>query len=242
MSERVYRDLERRVHGSINASSSPDDGFTQARGSQQNNNVNFATKSRPPSLRGFLRSLVPQHYPLLRPSPYVGPPSLLINDEYIDAQTTGETQPTDDKCTYTCRIPCTWRKTPQHTYDQLIRATATLLILWSQFWKWRRIRTDSFGCVGRPTKDLMDTQHNRHAVLAEKKTHTTSSGMAKKRAKLLKKKADKPSGMRIYYPCSIVLPDERVHTPSRDELPDAPTSAHALHFPPMGVFLRMRSF
>ena len=35
---------------------------------------------------------------------------------------------------------------------------------------------------------------------------------------------------------------ETHHTPSRDELPDAPTSAHALHFPPMGVFLRMRSF
>ena len=45
-----------------NTPSSPDDGFTQARGSQQNNNVNFATKSRPPSLRGCLRPQVLQHF------------------------------------------------------------------------------------------------------------------------------------------------------------------------------------
>ena len=56
-----------------NTTSSPDDGFTQARGSQQNNDIDFATKYRPPSLRGFLHPLVVQHHPFLRPYPHVGP-------------------------------------------------------------------------------------------------------------------------------------------------------------------------
>ena len=73
--------------------------------------------------------------------------------------------------------------------------------------------------------------------------NVTSSETTDKRAKLLlKTKMDKSSGMGIYYPCSTVLPDVRVHKPFRDELPDAPAIAHALHFPPMGVFLWMLSF
>ena len=114
-----------------NAISTPDDGFIQAR--SLHNGANIATMY-PPHQLGYSASTSCSALSSLRPSFHIGPPSISITNEYIDAQTTGETQPTGDKCTYTCR------KMPQHTYDQLIRATATLLILWSQFWKWRRIK------------------------------------------------------------------------------------------------------
>ena len=114
-----------------NAISTPDDGFIQAR--RLHIGVNIATMY-PPHQLGYSASTSCSALSSLRPSFHIGPPSISITNECIDAQTTGETQPTGDKCTYTCH------KMPQHTYDQLIRATATLLILWSQFWKWRRIK------------------------------------------------------------------------------------------------------
>ncbi|EJK62745.1 hypothetical protein THAOC_16629 [Thalassiosira oceanica] len=221
--------------------------FNQVRDLQHYKGVNIATMY-PPQQKGYSASTSCSALPSLRPSFQIEPPSLSIFNGCIDAQTTGEPQPTSDKCTYTCRIPHTWRNMPQHTYDQLIRATATLLILWSQFWKWRRIKKKACYLTRESTNFLNDTQHHGRTNLAKKKTHVTSSEM---------KKADKPSGMGIYTPCSQhILAKKKTHVTSSEMkkadkpsgmgifsvLPNAPASTHALHFPPLGVFLRMRSF
>ena len=213
----------------------------------------------------------------LQPSPLVGPPSNFTY-ECIDAQTTG------DKCTYTCHTPYTWRTTPQHTYDQLIRATATLLILWSQFWKWRRIKKKAVlasriekyyaGTTVLPEERVHKLFRDEYQLLEKKASKSSGTGhqfLEKKASKssgtghqCLEKKASEPSGIGAYYAGFTVLPRERVHKlfwnehqllknlkkrASKSsamgiystELSDAPTSTHAPHFPPMGVFLWMRS-
>ena len=116
-----------------------------------------------------------------------------------------------------------------------------------------------------------DEQHNRRAIFARKKTYVKSSGKAGNQDKLRKKKADQSSGMETYYSGSTHtyahksfvqhhrrtnLARKKTHVMSSEMkkadkpsgigifsvLPNAPASTHALHFPPLGVFLRMRSF
>ena len=116
-----------------------------------------------------------------------------------------------------------------------------------------------------------DEQHNRRAIFARKKTYVKSSGKAGNQDKLRKKKADQSSGMGTYYSGSTHtyahksfvqhhrrtnLARKKTHVMSSEMkkadkpsgigifsvLPNAPASTHALHFPPLGVFLRMRSF